>query len=293
MDSIIHPLYFTMRTLITIITTMVAAASVNAQDIKKAKTLPINRVHISYTPQLYLNQSGLENDGIDPDIISTRNTFGDVYSLEYERITAKNIIMNVGLMFGRQKHDVTVKYNDGIAFYNDIDKDALSQITDPANYGATTSYVGIKLMGGYQFKNPISRLKGWDVESKVGLSLRIATSSKFTNITRRIIYERNDTLYIGYYGEDDAFFGGKSRLGNLIKSYTADLYLGVSKNINWSFVKNVSFGISASHGLGRHGGVSFVNASSYNSNQALVSNDHYYAKDFSIGARLAVGLWPN
>jgi hypothetical protein len=251
-----------------------------------------NRINLTYTPQWYLNQSGVHNDGNYPDIISARNTTGYVAGLEYERVTKGGIIMNIGVLYGRQSHDVDVTYKS-LEFFDDMNQEQLKQIHNEKNYSANVGYVGMKFMAGYRWTIPNTFLKGWALEGKAGFSFRISTTESYENILWRIYYKRNDTLYITQFGQDDASFGKKSTLGSMAWSHNADLYLGLNKPVHWGFVKNISAGIAITHAVGKYKGIGSVQSLTYNLRQKVISEDEYRSQDFSIGLRVVVGLWPN
>lgn len=280
-----------MKTIVLMLLSFILSDTIFAQIAKRKAE---NRINISYTPQRYFNKSGVFNDGNYPDVISARNTVGYIAGLEYERITKGGIIMNVGLVYGRQSHDVDVTYKS-LDFFDDMNQEQLRQIHDEKNYSGNVGYVGMKFMAGYRWIIPGSFLKGWALEGKAGFSFHISTTQSNGNILWRIYYERNDTLYITQFGSDAASFGKKSTFfGDMAWSHNADLYLGLNKPVHWGFVKNISFGISATYGIGgKYKGIGYVGSVTYNLRQKAISEDEYRSQDFSIGLRLAVGLWPN
>lgn len=251
-----------------------------------------NRINLTYTPQWYLNQGGIFNDGNYPDVISARNTRGYVAGLEYERITKGGLIMNIGLFYGRQSHDVDVTYKS-LEFFDDMNQEQLKQTHNEKNYSANVGYVGMKFMAGYRWVIPATLLKGWALEGKAGFSFRIAKSGSSDNIIWRIEYNKNDTFYQTYFGDDAASFGKTSSA--TAWSYNADAYMGLTKALDWSFVKNLSIGLSVTYGIntGKYKGLGDVSARTYNFYRKLISNDEYRSQDLSIGLRFAVGLWPN
>jgi hypothetical protein len=252
-----------------------------------------NRINLTYTPQWYLNQGGVFNDGNYPDIISAKNTMGYVAGLEYERVTKGGIIMNVGFLYGRQSHDVEVMYKS-LEFFDDMNQEQLKQTHNEMNYSANVGYIGMKFMAGYRWIIPATFLKGWALEGKAGFSFRISTTQSNDNILWRINYQRNDTLYLTQFGQDVVSFGKKSRLGSMAWSHNADLYLGLNKSIHWGFVKNISFGITATYGIGgKYKGIGNVESLTYNLRQKVISRDEYRNQNFSLGLRFAVGLWPS
>jgi hypothetical protein len=251
-----------------------------------------NRVIIAWTPQWYFNQGGVYNDGRYPDVISARNTGGYVAGLEYERVTKGGIMMNIGLQYGRQRHDVDVTYKS-LDFFDILNQEQLSQMRNGNNYSANVGYVGMKFMLGYRWVLPSTFLKNWGLEAKAGFSFRVSTTQSGETIVWRIGYESNDTLYLTDFGDDVMSFGKKSTLGSMAWSHNADLYLGLNKPVHWGFIKNISLGVFATYGIGgKYKGIGSVKSSTFTLRRELISQDEYRSQDFSIGLRLAMGLWP-
>jgi len=146
-------------------------------------------------------------------------------------------------------------------------------------------------MAGYRLEEPISFLKDWNIETKLGFSFRISTTESTDNILWRINYPKNDTLYLTHFGQDVVTLGKKSSLGSMAWSHTADLYIGFSKVVNWSFVKNLTFGVSLTHAIGKYKGIASVTSVTNDFNLQTISEDEYRSQDFSLGIRVGLCLW--
>jgi len=248
-------------------------------------------INIYYTPQLYFNKTGIFNDGNAPDVLSTKNTLGYNLGLDYERITRQGIILNVGFHYGKQKHTVDVNYK-GLAFFDPSEAAYLNQFNLSRNFKGTMGYIGMKFMAGYQWQIPRTILKHWQLEAKAGFALRLSISGGSDSQIWSVQYQKEDSTFIGWLADGAANFGNERGLASLSWSHNAEVYLGLSKPINYSFIKNLSVGVCATYGIGKkYRGIGDVLATSYNYHGERISEDEYRTQDFSLGIRLALGLW--
>lgn len=256
------------------------------------KIRPENSISFSYSPQWYLNKGGVHNDGKEPDVISAKNTRGYALRVMYERITRYGLIINAGLQYGRQNHDVDITYRN-LSFFDDVNKEQLSFAKAYSNYKGNVGYIGWNYMMGCQWLIGSTFLKGCRLQAKAGLSCRISITESYQDGTWKILYNRNDTLYLASFGNQIASFGKASTIGSFKLSYNADIYLGLKRPVNWHFMKDFSLGILVTHsGFGKDwGGIAIVHADSKNFSGKIISTDAYRSQDFSFGVKMAMGLW--
>lgn len=261
----------------------------NAQVESPIKKKASYTVNITATPQLFLNACNVKNDGIYPETISARNTGGYTLGLEIERKSRHGLILNAALQYGKQYHNVTMGYQD-ISFFDPSNADELKGLGPIiTNFKASTAYVNFRMMIGYVL--PFEILNGCKLETKVGGSSRIYIRGFQGGDDIIMNFVKNDTLFLGAWVSRQSI-----RLGNDYPPYsysqTFEGYIGLCKNLNHKWLKNVSFGLEFTRSItaGQQSG----NASAYVFSYTMykkepISSDRYDGKDLSI--RMAVGLW--
>lgn len=252
-----------------------------------------SRVIVSATPQWYLNKGGVHNDGIEPDVISSKNTAGYLVSIGYERVTRYGLIINAGLHYGRQSHDVDVSYQS-FSFFDSINHEYLDTLRYKSNYSGNVGYLGFNFMLGYQWQMLGIMDKRWKMEAKLGFSSRILITDSYTDKATALVYPRSDTMtYILPFTDATALFGNTPTSDSRTYYFNADLYLGLKKEFEKGILKNISLGIWATHSgwYGRRGATGFVSVRTQNFARQYISFDEYRSQDFSLGLRMAVGLW--
>ncbi|MFA6057152.1 MAG: hypothetical protein WC756_03055 [Taibaiella sp.] len=254
-------------------------------------------INLSFTPQVYFNKvNSVDHTGEDrgQHVIYPKNTIGYNFGIEYQRITRYGLVFSIGMQTGIQKHDVGVHYNMGFV---DDKVPELKNLTVDTQYAATLPHVGLRIMAGYRWQLSSGLLKGWDILAKGGATLKqYTTSLASTSQLRRVSYSKNDTLWIMPVGYDNSYFGSGSFYGSGIHT-GLNLTLGISKKINCGFVKSVSISLDGTYGLFNvQGGSVDETLDKYNSSTGMLLNRasyNYDPKDFAVGIRFAVGLWPN
>jgi len=252
-------------------------------------------INVNFTPQWYINKVGVFNDGIYPDNISAKNTMGYIIGAEYQYISNKKWTLQAGLNYGSVKHDVTVNYKS-LDFFDPSNAAFLSQFNNKTNYAERSGYFSLKLAIGYMLPITETLFKGCIVEGNAGASIRIWLKGRSESVLWRAQYQKNDSIFLGHFGADVANFGGYSGPGSFWSSIawsnTMDLYIGLSKPINESFIKKFSVGVAFTYALGgKYKSLGDVSSVSYNYLSKPISLDEYRAQDFSIGIRFAAGLW--
>lgn len=266
-----------------------------AQENSTKKTATgTNRVNLSITPQLYLNRAGLNNDGNAPEVLSTKNTWGHNFGIDYQRTTRYGLILNAGLYYGYQQYNVNIKYN-GFGFFDPRATEQLESLRVDTTFTSDFTYGSLKLMIGYKWQLPLSKTtKKWFLELKAGLSVRL-NSGKYMKKSGywSLIYDLNDSLAV--FALNVANYSVSSEVGRGPVwgpnwSQTLNFHLGLCKEVDLAFIKDCSVAIEATYRL-LGGSIGEAQSRTWNINRKLISQDSYESKDFSIGLRLAFGLW--
>jgi hypothetical protein len=249
--------------------------------------------NLTFTPQLFFNGGNVENDGKLPETISTRNTGGYTLGAELERKGKHGLILNAAIQYGKQSHDITMGYQS-LSFFDPSVADQLTALGPVIkDYKASSAYINFRFMVGYEA--PFTILNGCKIDIKAGVSTRFYVKGYSISPTLQIQLLKNDTLFVSDASEQNIRLGSTST-SPLSWNQDAEFYIGLCKNINGKFIKNFNVGIEVTRGLMINGesgsGSAYVESINlYKQTTDFVSVDKYEAKDFSIGLRLAIGLW--
>lgn len=264
-------------------------AQVDVRPEKKANPYTLN---ITFTPQLFLNQPNIKNDGVTPEAINTKNTGGIRMGFEIERKSRRNgFVMNLGLTYSIQHQYIGVYFDDPEGrVANALKKYWLD---NPIDFSSTSSYMDLHFTAGYIF--PIRKLGGWNAVTKAGISMR-----KYLGVYYIIPYADIDIyvptsqdVNLGIKGIDMNMGGGGGSY-----QWEMECYAGLRKEMNYKFLKNISFGIEAGRAVFiANGGSPTARATvksyySYNNGEKpILSVDRYLSKDIAIGLKLSAGFW--
>jgi hypothetical protein len=248
-------------------------------------------VSLTLTPQLFLTGMDVENDGIIPETISTKNTCGYTVGAEIERKSKTGFLLNLGMQYGVKWHSITMGYQS-LSFFDPSIADALDKLGPQIEYySGTSSYLKLRLMAGYVIPSKI--LNGCNIEVKAGISIRTYLTEYTGEYYRGLQFIKNDTIFISEVGNGYAHFGDN----NLFQSWgkTAEGYIGLRKELNTQYLKNISIGLEFTRNIFFKGQSDardvYVNSYYIYGGSRPISSDRYSAKDFSIGLRLSAGLW--
>lgn len=259
-------------------------------NVKTPKKNTLYTLNLTLTPQLYLNGINVENDGIAPEAISTKNTGGYTIGAEIERKSRTGFLLNIGLLYGVRWHNITMGYED-LSFFDKGVAEELKKLETQKTYRGTSSYVKIRLMAGYII--PLKIAHGCNLEVKAGVSIRTYMTDLTADYYRGIQFERNDTIYISSIGSGYAHFGSRDRFQSWWK--TAEGYIGFRKELDTKYLKHISVGLEFTKAIFFNGPSNnfdaYMDSYSLNTGASPISTDEYISRDFSIGLRLSVGLW--
>lgn len=278
-----------------------------------------NEIHLSFTPQYYLNKLSVHNDGVIPNPISTKNMPGFNLSMDYNRVTRYGLVYGAGISFGQIGHDVTIHFKDLSFFYPDDDhpylKEELAKESTYYHHRENLNFLSIHPTIGYRFKMPERFMKGWNLQINLTyVFLRYLNGSNhLLSLKMDFPNKAGDTMFVGapflsYYTQFGKTpwmsFWGEEFHG----MYEADITFSKEMNCHW--ISNINIGFKVTYaGEGRNSpdgsyyhsqtsGSGFAYAKSYTDksvyeiNPQPASNNEYRARDFSIGIKLGVGLWP-
>jgi hypothetical protein len=196
-------------------------------------------VNLTCTPQLLLNHANVENDGIIPETISTKNTGGYTVGAEIERKSKTGFLLNIGLQYGMRHHSITMGYQS-LSFFEPSIADELDKLGPQIEqYSGNSYYWKLRLMAGYVIPRKI--LHGCNIEIKAGFSVRTYENNVTGEYYRGIQLQRNDTIFLSEIGNGYASFGGSDPFQSWWK--TAEGYIGIRKELNTKYLKNVSIGL--------------------------------------------------
>lgn len=252
-----------------------------------------HRISLAFTPQQYFNNMNISGEG-QPQVLHTQNTFGYKLGLDYQRTTRYGLIFGAGISYGSQRNTIDVMYGSDMSWF-DPDADHPEQLTGTnearINYAFTSKYAALQLKAGYSFKLPTSWGKGWRVETTLGLTSRLYLNDpeepSYTTWWR-ILYEKDGVDYTSTFGVESGSFTDK---GSLSLPATAEGYIGISKSTNLGWISNFSLGIEVGKGFTHRSAHMLNSVKDFYGNE--VARNEYTAKDFSLGIKVAVGLWPN
>lgn len=271
-----------------------------------------NEIEFSFTPQYYFNKLNVHNDGVLPGLISAKNTAGFNLSIDYHRITPYGLVYGAGASFGQIGHDVTVNYKDFSFFYpkkdNPVVTDSLKSWHADEHVVERLNYLSLHPSVGYRFKLPGSFMNGWDVQADLSCDFVFYLNGLHGGDDIDAVYTRNGTTIItplmGYGYE----FGTPHNtiFNHFYSQYfiAYGLNLSLHKEINRGILSDISAGIKVTYsGNGnfhdKTRGAGFVGADAYDINSfspnishGSISHNEYRARDFSVGLKLGVGLWP-
>lgn len=259
-----------------------------------------SNISVSLSPQYYLNGPNVQNDGILPDPIQTKNTFGWYVGVEFERVTRYGFSMSAGLRTGVRRHSFSFTRN-----LADFDSTATSQLKDVVynkSFAKSLYYINPVISIGYQ--KQVS--KNWTVVAKAGLFITCYLNGFLDVGNVDLTYQTDDLSeikdervlsYQVMIGEPQRDL--KNRRFSLLTELfgnTQDVgffYLGVTRPFHYKPIKSLSVGIEFSRTLYRDAiGLQWAevktrtHASSYDG-----SIDTYQDQCFSIGLRVGAQLW--
>lgn len=278
-----------------------------------------NELDFSFTPQYYFNKMNIHNDAMAGGKISTKNTAGFNLSLDYYRVTHYGMVYGAGFSFGQIGHNISINYNNFNFFYPKNDYPTLNQYlaTNSAHYHVNKqiNFLSLHPSIGYRFKLPGARFKNWNFQVDFMYEFRFYLNGGFYHDGRIMQYtsKTGDTIFVNipllnvYYefGKDDNLSFWRQQVHSM---YVANIT--ISKEINWRCVSNVNIGVKVTYAAeGRNSpdgsyyhsqtsGSGFATSDSYDYTSAYqfpytpISHSEYRARDFSIGIKLGVGLWP-
>jgi len=251
--------------------------------------------NLTFTPQLYLNGVDIENDKVTPDGFSAKNTGGFTAGFEIERKSKKGFVLNLGLLYSMRHYSLAMGYKN-LDFFLPGAAEQLNTLGPQIEYyRGSIPYFKVRFMAGHVL--PFRVLNGCNIEIKGGISSRIYIKRKAAKAEyyRGIVLIKNDTTYDSVIGEGNFNFGATTSSQSYAIAF--EWYIGLCRNLNTQFLKNINIGIEMTRALTINGRSTIGEGelrsyTLYDQDYSKpYSYDRYRAKDFSIGLRLSAGLW--
>ena len=272
-------------------------ANAVAQDTTRA--VSENRFSLSFGPQYNLNGSGIQNAPDGLKTVSAKNTFGGFVGLGYERKTRHGLVFSYDLQYRVQPQEVSVDYK-----LTNLDPHGSIVLANMGTFSRTwaTSFKMLenRFMVGYE--HAIGNPKyGLSLQGKVGVSVSHILTSPFGN---------SNTFATAFYQDDKdpAIKHGSNFIyieNNLDKTTpynaapsrispvgsTLNLYVGVVKKVDKSWLKSVSLGLEGrwSNSSGRAD--VYVETTDLLNGSPRLKVDRYNSTYRSIGLHLALNFW--
>ena len=258
-----------------------------------AQRKPEDIFSVIYCAQNYHDKNSVKYDGKAPDnTIVPENTNGHYLELQYERVTRYGLILGVGVNYGIRRFDVAV-----VQDLSTFDADAVNNLRDQFYYHrfqTSVNYWGPRLSVGY--KKQLN--KHWAASARVGISQKLYFDGLWESGNGFAQYFTDDhseerSVQV-VYSEIHIGREGKSRQMLFpAKAATYDVYLGIDRHIDGSWLSNISAGVEMSRHLGKlyDGEMNFWSNGSYPL-QTDFSKDVFYDRNISLGLRVSVGFSP-
>lgn len=248
----------------------------------------IQHIEVAICSQYFFNGSSVKNDGNIPELISARNTWGGLIDINYKRTTKYSLTWEAGLLYGFQSFDATVYYKNLDFFYPPYSIGSIPE-NNLSVYRANIPYIGAKFAIGYQGILPEAFGKNISWESSLGLQLRMPIRKYYNDNYHPVQFQIDSSIYFSDFGGESGVLGGKAfKVVNLLPQF----YVGLKKKIGDKTFRTLSAGILITHGIGnQYGGFAVIDAYTRDHTFKIISEDKYRSRDFSIGLRIAAGLW--
>ncbi len=296
----IHPYPFA-KCIALVLLGIQISGSVSAQEKKKG----YSRIYVTFNPQYHLSEKfNVKNDNLYPNPIHVKNTIESYGSIEYERTTRYGLILNGGLLMGKENQDISIIYD--LSNFNPLATNSLNG--QMISYRTTPSikYFGPRLMIGYRKKIT----NKWSVSVRAGFTMRYLTSGVDDRGLLGIVYlpdngeiiDEQVIVYDMVYGKrGSSKFNQQGRLSQAIAdritggSLIYNMNISTSYDLNKKWIKNITLGIEAHPNIWPNGYgflTTKTKTKSYvHSTGGQISIDNHSDRKISIGLRMGVGLW--
>lgn len=254
-----------------------------------------NEIHFYISPQYYFNQINVENDPDAPQLIAAKNTAGINLGLNFTHITHYGLIYGGGIDFGQLGHNITVINYQNFNYFSPAGSRNIPRYYPDSTYNRTISYFSAKALIGYQWKLPESFMKGWSAQVSLGLSFRFYLNGFVSHKEQTVdFYYEGKYIPAIYYHEGLGYGRQPGEFWQYSNNW--DWYLGLSRNVDWGWIRSLNVGVKATYAfrsLGSSGGA-YISSSVVNpqGKELIKDIDQYNSHDLSIGLKLDLGLWP-